>query len=276
MPMSLCRLPFFFTPDWTALLPYIRRSIAALAAAMLLSGCANRTGCQWPAGFAAVEIPTSTFTLAARVKMLAPGEPMRIYIEGDGYAFNAHGRPSSDPTPRETTLRDLVMGDPHPNVAYLARPCQYIRDARCTRRYWSTARFSPEVIAALSEAAARISAGRPATLIGYSGGAQAAGLIAATNPSLSVRKIVTIAGNLDHPNWCRIMGLPPLKESMDLTRYWDRFQAIPQIHFVGEDDEVVPPQLTLARIQNPDEVVILPGVAHNKGWMRFAELIWAQ
>lgn len=243
------------------------------AAALITNGCA---GFAWPDAFEASELLTRHFVLAARVKLQAPGSPVRIYIEGDGHAFNAHGRPSSDPTPHDTTLLDIAFADPHPNVVYLARPCQFVRDARCTRKDWSTGRFSKEAVDSVAEAVETLAAGAPVTLIGYSGGAQIAGLAAVTHPELKVLKIITIAGNLDHPAWCREKRLPPLTDSMDLTQYWERFMQIPQIHFVGEKDEVVPPELTQARVAGRAPVVVVRGATHGKGWEKAAERIYRE
>lgn len=44
----------------------------------------------------------------------------RIYIEGDGYTFNAHGHQSRNPTPRGELMRELSFNDKSSNVIYLA------------------------------------------------------------------------------------------------------------------------------------------------------------
>ena len=99
-------------------------------ASLLLAGCASFSA---PESFRYREIDTEFFRLASWQKLTDVSKPLRVYIEGDGYAFNAHGRPSSNPTPRETDFRALAFGDPHANVVYLARPCQYVEDSRCNR-----------------------------------------------------------------------------------------------------------------------------------------------
>lgn len=55
----------------------------------------------------------------------------KIYIEGDGRAFDIDGQPTSDPTPRGTMLREIAFGDTHPNVVYLGRPCQFVTNSAC-------------------------------------------------------------------------------------------------------------------------------------------------
>ena len=50
---------------------------------------------------------------------------LRVYIEGDGHAWESRTRPASDPTPRNPVALDLAMADPGTDpVLYLARPCQ--------------------------------------------------------------------------------------------------------------------------------------------------------
>lgn len=241
-------------------------------ASLLLAGCASFSA---PEFFRYQEIDTEFFRLASWQKLTDASQPVRVYIEGDGYAFNAHGRPSSNPTPRETDFRTLAFGDPHANVVYLARPCQYVKDSRCNRAQWSTARFSPQVIAAESQALKAIADRRKMTLIGFSGGAQVAGLVAVTAKDLNVQEIITIAGNLDHPAWCQYHKLPALTESMDLTDYWPAFEKIAQIHFVCEDDTVIPPEITIRKIGSNAPVVILPEASHASGWLKFSPQIYA-
>lgn len=113
------------------------------------------TGCttiKVPAEFVYKEVETRNFTLASWQKVTNPAAPYKIYIEGDGYAFNARGKATQDQTPRGTLVRELAFGDDSPNVIYLARPCQYIKSPICSKRHWTTARFALEVINAEYEA----------------------------------------------------------------------------------------------------------------------------
>ena len=72
-----------------------------------------------PDDFVYKEIKTRTFTLASWQKITQPQGVYKIYIEGDGYAFNAYGKPTQDPTPRGALLREIAFADPSPNVVYL-------------------------------------------------------------------------------------------------------------------------------------------------------------
>ena len=64
---------------------------------LLLSGCHSITV---PDSFMYKEIETDSYKLASWQKITDIKSPIRIYIEGDGYAFNHLGYPTTNPTPR--------------------------------------------------------------------------------------------------------------------------------------------------------------------------------
>ena len=237
--------------------------IKVLITLLFLTGCST---IKVPADFVYKEVETRDFTLASWQKVSKPAAPYKIYIEGDGYAFNARGKATQDPTPRGTLLRELAFGDDNPNVIYLARPCQYIKSPICSKRHWTTACFAPEVINAKYEAIKNMVGNNPVILIGFSGGAQVAGLAATAKPGLHVKKIITIAGNLDHLAWTQYHDLPPLNESMNLENYRKQFAKIPQIHYVGSNDDVMPPILVREFVGDDGLVVEVSGASHNEGW----------
>ena len=123
-----------------------------------LTGC---TTIKVPAEFVYKEVETRNFTLASWQKVTNPAAPYKIYIEGDGYAFNARGKATQDPTPRGTLVRELAFGDDSQNVIYFARPYQYIKSPICSKRHWTTARFALEVINAEYEAIKNIADNNP-------------------------------------------------------------------------------------------------------------------
>ena len=243
--------------------------LKALIILFFVAGC---TAIKAPTDFVYKEIPTRDFTLASWQKITDPFGTYKIYIEGDGYAFNAHGRATQDPTPKGTLVRELAFGDNNPNVVYLARPCQYIKSPICSKRHWTTARFAPEVINAEYAAVKQIAGDNPVILIGFSGGAQVAGLIASAKQGLNVKKIITIAGNLDHLALTQYHNLPPLNESMNLESYRKQFAQIPQIHYVGSNDKVMPPVLVREFVGESCNLIEVRGATHNSGW----EEIYAQ
>jgi pimeloyl-ACP methyl ester carboxylesterase len=214
-----------------------------------------------PDGFAYREIEAGDFTLASYTKLTDPAAPVHVYIEGDGAAFR-HGFPTRDPTPKSTLVRNMAFADKAPNVAYLARPCQYVMTTKCEEKYWTSARFSAQVIEAEYRAVKTLASGRKVVLIGFSGGAQIAGLLAATT-DLKVERVITIAGNLDHRAWTNWHRTAPLEGSLNLADYREKFARIPQTHYVGAKDKVVPPHL--AKDFGAD-VIIIENAAHESGW----------
>lgn len=240
---------------------------------LFLVGCATISA---PPEYVYKEIPFRNFTLASWQKVTNPAAPYKIYIEGDGHAFNAHGRATQDPTPRGNLVRELAFGDDSPNVVYLARPCQYIKSPVCSKRHWTTARFAPEIINDEYAAIKQVAGGNPVVLIGFSGGAQIAGLIATAKSGLNIKKIITIAGNLDHQAWTQYHNLPPLTESLNLESYRKQFAKIPQIHYVGEKDDVIPPILAYEFIRNPTLIIEVKDAEHNSGWEKIYSAVWQE
>lgn len=247
--------------------------IKLIAIMVFLAGC---TSVSAPSNYVYREVKTRDFTIATWQKITNMQEVYKIYIEGDGYAFNPHGQPTQDPTPKGKLVRELAFGDNSPNVIYLARPCQYVKSSICSVRHWTTARFAPEIINAEYETIKQIVGNHPVILIGFSGGAQIAGLVATVKPGLNVKKIITIAGNLDHLSWTQYHNLPPLNESMNLESYREQFAEVPQIHYVGNNDKVIPPILVQEFVGNEDLVVEVDGANHNEGWESIYIKVWSE
>lgn len=241
---------------------------------VFLAGCSSIS---IPKDFMYKEINTDIFTLASWQKISNNNEPIKIYIEGDGASFDAYGRPTKDPTPKGRMIRELAFGDKSSNVVYLARPCQYIMSDVCSVRHWTTARFAPEVISSLHQAIKQIVGKRDVVLIGFSGGAQVAGLVASIKKDLKIRKIITIAGNLDHLSWTRYHNLPSLNESINLADYKNEYFKTPQKHFVGNNDRVIPPSLIYEFVEgNNIDIEIVEDASHSKGWESVYYKIWSE
>lgn len=225
---------------------------------LLLAGC---TGQGWhaPDDFIFVPIKSGDYEIATWQKINNPkNNNIHIYIEGDGHAFNARGQPTSDPTPRGTFVRDLAARDNFENVVYMARPCQFIMTNSCSESDWTTGRFSQKIIDAESGAMKKIAKNKNITLIGYSGGAMVSGLIIEQNPKQKIEKWITIAGVLNHEKWTKYFGDEPLKESLNLTKLPD----VPQLHFVGAKDEIVPPEL-VETWTDKSNVRVVPDATHD-------------
>lgn len=171
---------------------------------------------------------------------------LTIYIEGDGFSWVTASQASADPTPRDPFALRLALAHPEGAAAYLARPCQYA-DAEttgCPSRYWTDARFSPEVIEAGNRAVDLLKARFQAThltLVGYSGGGAVATLLAARRRDVAA--LVTIAGNLDHEAWTTYHRISPLKRSLNPAHQVAALGSVRQWHFVGGKDENITPAL---------------------------------
>lgn len=218
-------------------------------------------GQKWAPGvdFEYVPIKTDTFEIATWQKIKSPKNPrVHIYIEGDGSAFDAYGRPTDNPTPRGDFVRNLAESDTFDNVVYVARPCQYIMDNICNEQDWTSGRFSKKIIDAESQVITLIAGKKKITLIGYSGGAMVSGLVIKKNKNLNVENWITIAGVLNHKMWTEYFGDEPLYGSLNM----DTLPNVHQKHFVGEHDEIVPYDLA-KQWANPADIEIVSDARHN-------------
>jgi pimeloyl-ACP methyl ester carboxylesterase len=230
------------------------------------------------AGLKGELIATNSFVLTSFSRISDPNAAIDIYIEGDGHAWDSRYTPSVDPTPRHALALQLATRDPAANVVYLARPCQFTaRDPRCETAYWTDKRYAPEVIDALDDAIGQVAArapGQPLNLIGYSGGGALAVLVAARRRD--VASLRTVAANLDLDEFTRLHHVSPLTGSRNPIDAASRISRIPQIHFSGADDRIVPPSVArhfaTAVRSSCVRTEILPGLGHEGDWAR----IWPQ
>jgi len=199
-------------------------------------------------GWRRADIAVPGFQLAAW-ELYRGGERLAVYIESDGHNWNTRYHPSPDPTPLYPRVLEMAAQDPTPNRLYLARPCQYLLSqaelARCSPEYWLERRYAPEVIAGLNRAVdegKRRSGARHVILVGYSGGGSLAVLVAARRTD--VLQIVTVAANLDHQKWTNDHSVTPLHGSLNAIDAAAAVAAIPQTHFVGSNDRIVPRAIT--------------------------------
>ena len=254
-----------------------------MAAAVLAAGCAT-TGDRYgaPEAIGAIHsfkkeyIKTDLSKLTAFCNFTRPGSKLTVYIEGDGSAWRSRHELSDDPTPRHQLMLILATMDPSENVAYLARPGQLTeeRTPDCDSEYWAERRFSREVVNAMNSAIDRLkteSRAKEISLVGFSGGAAIAVIIAAGRSD--VASIRTIAGCLDCEAVCKYHNATPLEGSLNPIDFADKVSHIPQRHFVGDRDDIVPVfviESFAGRIgdKTRESVTVVPGASHLYGWKK--------
>lgn len=214
---------------------------------LILGGCQSRVDLTTLTRESALTpriLVTAPYPLQALLPVEGHYARLRVYIEGDGHAWATRSQPSTDPTPMHSPMINLALHDTGP-AAYLARPCQFVMAADCTVKVWTAQRFSASVVTAMNaglDDLKRRYGVEHFDLVGYSGGAAIALVLAATRSD--VAQVQTLAGNLDPEFWTRLQGLAPLQSPLLPLAYRDSLRAISQRHFVGLEDRVVPPAVS--------------------------------
>lgn len=216
-------------------------------------------------------LTTSTFQLQSFIpKTIQASNTLTIYIEGDGLAWLSRRKISSAPTPVDPLVLKLAVQDKQ--AVYLARPCQYVKSDRCDKNIWTSARFSAEVVQSMNQAVTELKNQFQASsvrLIGYSGGGAIATLLAAERND--VDQLVTVAGNLDTTAWTEMQNISALTDSLNPADAWQKLTDVPQIHFVGSEDKIMPEAVARSYQQHfPDaqqpEVRVITGMTHHCCW----------
>lgn len=201
---------------------------------------------------------------------------VNIYIEGDGQSWEDPWTISPDPTPSDPMGFRLALSDTRADsILYLARPCQYTMDKRCTALDWTSDRFGSKVIQSYDQALDQIKSAWKAktfTLHAYSGGATVALLVAAHRHDITA--LVTFAPLLDPIQWAKYHHYSPLVGSLSPLDQAARLKQIPQDHFIGLDDNEVPYSLSARYFSAiPQSPIILvhkiPEFNHHSDWPEF-------
>lgn len=234
-------------------------------------------------------------------------EVLRIYLEGDGKAWENKTTPSLDPTPTDKltltlALQDLqqikkgVKGDMIKRgartrcVAYLARPCQFLKakNGQCqSNQYWTSARYSAQVVALLNgaiDALKKQYGVKKIQLFGYSGGGVLAMFVGADRYDKKVNDvelITTIAGFFDHDFWTAHHRVSPLEKSLKMKGVIPFLRNTKQIHYVGGRDKIVPRevsrQLFEQMVHNGDhgwlKMNVIDGATHANWYKFWPELL---
>lgn len=226
-------------------------------------------------------IQTSFFKLATFSHITSKNDLLIIYLEGDGHSRNSKYELSTNPTPYKPLALQLALADPRPNIVYISRPGQYppTNHPLCDSKYWSSHRFSPEVIDAINITIDHFknqlkNKNTKVQLIGFSGGGGLAVLAAAHR--CDVKSIITIAGDLDLVAMSAYHQTAPLKGSLNPLDFATRLKHIPQTHLIGKKDKIVPPSIANSYLKATRDFegkestkvqVQLIDAGHNMGWL---------
>ncbi|MDO8801844.1 alpha/beta fold hydrolase [Phenylobacterium sp.] len=220
-------------------------------------------------GWTSFEVVAGSRILAAASKDdPSAGELLTVVIEGDGDAHGRKGQPSADPTPHDPLGFRIAQAWPQGPVAWLGRPCQYVRDTACTPSDWTTGRYSEAAVAASSLAVdelKRRSGAARLRLVGWSGGGTMAALLAARRTDVAV--LVTLASPLDLAAWTQWHGASPLAGSLDPADA-TLPPGIVQLHVLGRFDQVVPPALGEASARRLGGTVLVWREKHTCCWAK--------
>jgi pimeloyl-ACP methyl ester carboxylesterase len=236
------------------------------------------------AGWSEKVLQTESFLLMSYGPQTAEAvDTITVYLEGDGYAWIGGRYPSDDPTPMSPIALQLALAQPSGTAVYLARPCQFLKTengSRCSNLLWTRDRFSVQVLVSMNQALEQIKiiyGAKSVILVGYSGGARIALELAATRNDID--GLATVAGNMDPAGWVQALGLLPLSVSQDDRDLIHATERLPQTYFVGDQDVVVPADLTLQFVSRfpPDhkpQVRSIRGNGHVCCWVEQWPLLW--
>ena len=258
--------------NWILLWPLF---LAACAPGLTRQDAETAEALARPAGLLPQVRQGGQFALTTRERFDRAGDDLTIYIEGDGVAWASRTLPSNDPTPYLPVALALAALDPSSNVAWIARPCQYLPvvDTRtCPVYFWTHGRLAPEVVRSMDAVVTQVKAAARAQrvhLVGYSGGGGLAVLVAAGRGD--VGSIRTVAANLDIDAFTRIHQVSPMTGSLNPAGVAHRVETIPQLHLVGAADTIAPAQIARAYLaamtrQDCSKLVMVPGATHQDGW----------
>ncbi len=226
-------------------------------------------------GLTQEKIQTDSFLLTTyqRFNRKDKDRKLVVYIEGDGMAWVSRNQLSTNPTPVHPVALELASLDDSANILYIARPCQYLwlkNTNGCNSKYWSNKRGSEEVIDAINQVISIVKDKEnmlSIKLIGYSGGGGIAAII--TKRRDDVKKLITVAGNLNYKLFAKIHKITSMNGSINPVIVAKQIESIPQVHYVGSDDRIVPEQIVRSF---SDKVVVVSGATHTN-WAEKWEML---
>ena len=90
-----------------------------------------------------------------------------------------------------------------------------------------------------------------------------------------IKKIVTVAGNLNHKLLHRHHNIPAMVGSLDPMKIVNKISHIKQIHYVGADDKIVPFKIAnsfeeATKYKRNIKIIVMPNTTHSKGWNKIS------
>ncbi|HWV14371.1 MAG TPA: hypothetical protein VN030_02985 [Cellvibrio sp.] len=267
---------------------FLQTRFNLIALSLLLSCCSSTKPINlqdWDAGLTTewVSVQQHQLLTLGKPADVDPPQAIHFYIEGDGTPWVKRFLIAKNPTPRYPLALALMKRDPGISF-YLGRPCYYQSadfylalsqgdsGSPCDFHYWTDGRYSAEVVelmkAAMVKTLQQLPADKknlPVVLIGHSGGGTLAMLLAQRLEEVS--GVITIAANMDTEAWTKRQGYSPLKKSLNLISE-THLRNIPQVHFAGSIDDVVPPDINQPLMQKLQrELTIIEGFDHSCCWL---------
>lgn len=213
-----------------------------------------------PQNFISKTIQTSKYKYFTIHNVKQTCKNINIYIEGDGLSWITRNIISSNPTPMTPTAFKLMLQDKSNCSIYLARACQYTNDSLCTKKDWTSHRFSGKIVDSTNEVINKIKGkykNNTFNMIGYSGGAAIASLV--SNKRNDIKILITVAGNLNTTLWTSLKNITPLQGSLNPTAYTQNLNNIRQYHIIGKNDKVIPREVLtsyLNKFLNKDNIKV--------------------
>jgi len=187
-----------------------------------------------------------------------PQKVLHIYLEGDGNPWLRPNIISVDPTGRTPFTLDLMALDSQPSI-YIGRPCYhgFYQDDGCGPALWTHARYSTQVVDSMATVLNKIIQRyktKQLYLVGYSGGGVLAMLLA--ERLKQVKKVMTIAANLDVAAWAEQHQYSPLRFSLNPAERLHLYKDLPQHHFAGRQDNNVSLDITTSFVNKQNQAQI--------------------
>ncbi len=211
---------------------------------------------------------------------------LTVFIEGDGAPWENNGfSPPADPTPHRPIGLELAIQEtkiqvqanaqstrgPARTIAYLSRPCQFVRGHTCRPKLWTDDRYGDRAVKLITEAIVSLMHTTNTArlyIVGYSGGGVVANLLEKNLDGLECT--VTLAAPLDLGVWTSRLRISPLPTTKSQASTQKSSHVVISSHYIGDHDKLVRlSDLGVHGVPSPhNSVISLPGVSHNEGWIQ--------